>query len=183
MDWSAALRNALPPPAHRAAAPSAADWAAAEAALGVTLPADYKQFLSEWGPAQVGAFFYTLSPGHPNRVVELVEKARYVTHALGTLKAHPPRTYTAPVFPDEGSFLAWGLTDNGDFLGWMVTGRDPEAWPAAVWGEEDGTPEVFEGAGFGGLMAGIVTGTIRPAAFPADVWDEVALAMEPLGSE
>ena len=65
----------------------------------------------------------------------------------------------------------------------MVTGRDPEAWPAAVWGKEDGTPEVFEGAGFGGLMAGIVTGTIRPAAFPADVWDEVALAMEPLGSE
>lgn len=76
MDWSAELRSVLPPPAHRAAAPTAADWAAAEAALGVTLPADYKQFLSGWGPAQIGAFFHTLSPGHPNRVVELVEKAR-----------------------------------------------------------------------------------------------------------
>ena len=58
-----------------------------------------------------------------------------------------------------------------------------EAWPAAVWGEEDGAPEVFEGTGFGALLTGIVTGTIRPAAFPDDVWDEVPLTMEPLGSE
>lgn len=87
------------------------------------------------------------------------------------------------MFPEAGGFLAWGLTDNGDFLGWMVMGRDPEAWPAAVWREEDGTPEVFEGTGFGALLTGIVTGTIRPAAFPDDVWNEVPLTMEPLGSK
>lgn len=177
MDWATELHRVMPPPAEIRAAPSAADWTAAETELGVTLPADYKQFLSVWGAPSIGRFFYLFAPGHPNPVADLKKKADYVTYALSTLKAHHPRTYTAPVFPEAGGFLAWGITDNGDFLGWMVTGNDPDQWPAAVWGEEDGTPEVFEGIGFGGLLLGIVTGSIRPEAFP-DIWDGGVLTID-----
>ena len=181
MDWLDTLREIAPPPAEVRELPGAAERSAAEAALKVGLPRDYVAFAEAWGPAYVGQFFHVFAPV-PGRN-GLVEKARGVTEALSTLKAHHPQRCTAPVFPEAGGFLAWGLTDNGDFLGWMVTGRDPEAWPAAVWGEEDGTPEVFEGTGFGALLAGIVTGSIRPAAFPADVWDELPLTKEAPASE
>lgn len=180
MDWYQDLQSIMPPPAETRAADTAPlDWAAAEAALKVTLPADFKRYAETWGPAYVGRFFYTCVPGNPNGNVDLVQNARYVSDALMTLKAHHPDTYTAPVFPEEGGFLANGRTDNGDFLGWMTRGSDPDAWPAAIWGDEDGAPQVFEGTGFGQMMLGIVTGRLRPEPFPDGVWKTVPLSAEP----
>lgn len=178
MDWYQELQAVMPPPAETRPAP---DWAAAEAALKTRLPGDFKRYTETWGPAYVGRFFYSCSPADPNPNVDLVENAEYVSHALSTLKGDHPDTYTAPVFPEEGGFLANGRTDNGDFLGWMTQGSDPDAWPAAVWGDEDGTPQVFQGIGFGEMMLGIVSGSLRPDAFPADVWDTVPLRAEALG--
>lgn len=178
MDWYQELSQAMPPAAQvQRASP---DWAGAEAALGVRMPADFKRYVQEWGTPYVGRFLFTCMPGHQNPNVDLVSHARYVTHALSTLKAQHPDIYTAPVYPEAGGFLSAGRTDNGDFLGWMTRGDDPDAWPAAIWGDEDGTPEVFEGVGFGEMMTGIVTGRLRPNAFPQGLWAHLPLGAEPL---
>ncbi|ARJ71025.1 hypothetical protein [Paracoccus contaminans] len=174
MDWYTDLAAIMPPPAEtRAAAPQ--DWAAAEAALNTALPDDFKRYAETWGPAYVGGFLYTCAPAHQNSNVDLVENARYVSDALSTLKSHHPDRYSAAVFPEAGGFLANGRTDNGDFLGWMTRGSDPNAWPAAIWGDEDGAPQVFEGMGFGQMIHGIVAGTLRPEAFPDGLWKATPL--------
>ena len=177
MDWLDTLRQIAPPFAVVREMPSAADVKAAEAALNVSLPRDYVAFTTTWGHAYVGRFFHVFAPV-PGKG-GLVSMSQGVTYALSTLKAHHPRTYTGLVYPEEGGFLAWGWTDNADYLGWMVTGSEPDQWPAAVWGEEDGAPEVFDGMGFGQLMVGIVTGTIHPEAFPDGVWRDLPLTMVP----
>ena len=177
MDWYHDLQAVMPPPAGiHLAAP--ADWAPAEAALGLRLPVDFRRYAETWGAAYVGRFLFAAVPADPNPNVDLVGNAAYVGHALGTLRRHHPDSFTVPVCPEPGGFLANGRTDNGDFLGWMVIGPDPEAWPAAIWGDEDSAPEVFEGMGFGPMMLGIVTGTLRPQAFPEDLWERLPLAVE-----
>lgn len=177
MDWYQELMTIMPPPAEiRRAVP--ADWAAAETALGLRLPDDFKRYAETWGAPYVGQFFYTCAPNRENPNVDLVENARYVSEALGTLRRHHPDSFTVPVHPEAGGFLSNGRSDNGDFLGWMVRGDDPNAWPAAIWGDEASTPEVFEGMGFGDMMLGIVKGTLRPDAFPEGVWSSVPLSAE-----
>lgn len=173
MDWYAELLDIMPPPpgVH---APAPGDWAAAEAALGLRLPDDFKRYAGTWGSARVGDLF-TCAPAQDNPNTDLVGNARAVSRALGTLRADFPHKYTAPVWPEPGGFLANGRSGNGDYLGWIVTGTDPDAWPAAVWGDEEGAPEVFEGTGFGDFMLGIVTGRLRPQALPDDLWDRIPL--------
>ena len=90
----------------------------------------------------MGGFFYTCLPGDPNPNVDFVTNARYVSSALGTLRRDHPASFTQPVWPEPGGFLANGRSDNGDFLGWIVTQDDPEAWPAAIWGDGDGEPTI-----------------------------------------
>lgn len=179
MDWIDELRAVLPPPAEVRNVPSAEDWSRVETSLGARFPDDFKAFLSTWGQIYVGGFMFPYSPAASTpSASELASNADYVGSALSTLKAHNPASYSAPVFPEEGGFLAGGRTDNGDFIGWMARGGSPEHWPAAVWGTEARAPEVFEGMGFGDLMLGMVKGETRPKEFPDDLWDDLPLTDE-----
>lgn len=178
MDWVDDLRAILPPPAEVRSVPAPADWARVEGEAKSRFPDDYKEFLAIWGQAYVGGFLFPYSPAADTpSASELGSNVEYVSRALSSLKAHNPASYTNPVFPEEGGFLAGGRTDNGDFIGWMTIGQAPEQWPAAVWGTEDRAPQVFQGMGFGELMLGIVSGEVRPEAFPGDLWDDLPLPL------
>lgn len=180
MDWINELRDIAPPRLEVAAAPTVQDWTAAQAALNACLPEDYKRFMKTWGPSFIGRFMFAFSPAGEQPGGELVRNAEYVSGALSQLKAHHSHRITAPVFPEPGGFLSMGRTHNGDFIGWMTTGGQPENWPVAVWGDEDDSPQVFEGMAFGEFILGVVSGTLRPEAFPDDVWKPVPVTVEPI---
>lgn len=136
--------------------------------------------MKTWGPSFIGRFMFAFSPAGEQPGGELVRNAEYVSGALSQLKAHHSHRMTAPVFPEPGGFLSMGRTHNGDFIGWMTTGGQPENWPVAVWGDEDDSPQVFEGMAFGEFILGVVSGTLRPEAFPDDVWKPVPVTVEPI---
>lgn len=183
--WIDELAGVMPPPAaHERGAPATPqDWARAEAGLGHAIPADFRAFVDRWGPGRIGDFLGldTPAPGyHP--VMTLPGSALSEARAYDKLREHHPASHPWPVFPQPGSFLAFGTTDNGDHLGWIVDEGDPGNWPVAVVDDEYSTREVFEDLRFGPFLLELVTGRLRPRAFPDDLWDSLPLSFTPLAA-
>ena len=172
--WIDDLAELIPPPSaqERAVTVKANDWKVVEDRLGRPFPPDFKLFVEVWGPGAIGEFvsFYTPAGNYSGAI--LAPKAvEAPARAYAELNLNWPTKYLLPNFPDNGSLMTAGVTDNGDYVGWIVSDARPDTWPVAVWGDEDGVPQVFEGVTFGRFLVGLITGLIRPAAFPPQLWD------------
>lgn len=176
--WIDDLALLIPPPPaeERTVTIEAGDWKAAEQKLGRPFPPDFKQFVETWGPGYIGNFvaFYTPT-GNYSTAILLPAAVERPAKAYAELKQNWPAKYALPDFPADGSLMTAGVTDNGDYVGWIVSDAPPETWPVAVWGDEDGMPQVFEGVTFGPFLVGLVTGSIRPEAFPPQLWNDTPL--------
>lgn len=123
------LMSVLPPPtAPREAAP--ADWAAVEAALGTSLPADYRAYVEAYGSGKVGDFIWIFNPFSVRDNITLQVQ---VERQLSVLKelAEGGEVMPYPLFPAPGGLLPMGMTDNGDVLHWRTDGA-PDEWTIVV---------------------------------------------------
>lgn len=157
------LIKALPPPL----APTYVfdgPWEPIEAAIGLRLPEDYKELARIYGSGTFMGFISIYDAVGPDPDCQLVPELSEVRRFF--------RQYwpDIPIYPQPGGLLACGSTNTGEYLFWLTRGLVSE-WPIVVWdhdcleGEE---LELFE-YDLTNFLAGLVTGEIRPRAFPEDM--------------
>ena len=100
------LTKLVPPPDEP---PSPPDW-------GQDLPADYRALVERYGPGNI-AGLGILTPGHPNRYVDL---DRQTGEQRGILKELRERGIEPEYEPD--ALIPWGLDESGNTVWWLTTG-------------------------------------------------------------
>ncbi|WP_174552096.1 Lsr2 family DNA-binding protein [Nocardia sienata] len=146
------VRVCAPPPE-----PVSVDWGAAENAVGLTLPADYKQLATVYGP---GIFCAYLRVYHPHGPTEWIDLAGPMPATLRRQLRDDRDTGSVPVPHAPDSLLACGVTDNGEHLFWITEpADDPDGWRVAVneargprWYAFDGCLTAFLAASFSGRI-------------------------------
>lgn len=112
------------------------DWEETEAVLGLSLPADYKEMCSKFGP---GAF----SDGYSDHVSVLADHGPPGTSLLSwwssSIHMHGNDSVTSDILfgpyglyknIESSGLLAWGSTEQEGNLFWLAdAGRDPDTWP------------------------------------------------------
>jgi SMI1-KNR4 cell-wall len=102
--------------------PPPVDWAAARAALGAELPADYRALVERYGGGSI-AGLRVLVPGHPNRHADLVQQVEPQRWALQYLI---DAGIEQPYAPEE--LLPWGIDEGGNAVWWLTQG----SWPVVA---------------------------------------------------
>lgn len=113
------LTSRVPPPEDP---PPEVDWAAAQAALGFELPADYRALIDRYGGGSIAAL-RVLVPGHPNPHADLV---RQVEQQRWTLHYIIDAGEELPYEPD--ALLPWGIDGAGNTVWWLMEGD----WPVVA---------------------------------------------------
>lgn len=103
------------------------DWAAVEARLGTSLPADYRAFMAVYGGGAVDNLV-VLPPlpadgGWSGSITEHTGQLRVLWDAEGGVPG---------VTSGADRVLAWGTGCNANELGWLMTDPDPDRWPVVV---------------------------------------------------
>lgn len=159
------LLQICPPPPG----PVSVDWDAVESTVGITLPADYKQLATVYGPGNFCGYLRVYHPHGPTEWVGLVGPMP----ATLRRQLHEDRdTGRSPVPHTPDSLLACGVTDNGEYLFWITEPtEDPDHWRVAVneargprWYTFDGCLTAFLTASF--------SGRINVPLFPAGLLDD-----------
>ena len=109
------LVRLVPPPGDPAPAP---EW-------DIDLPPDYRALVERYGPGAI-AGLGILTPGHPNRYLDLI---RQTDELRGILKDLRQRGIEPAYEPD--ALIPWGLDESGNTVWWLTTGV-PERWPVVA---------------------------------------------------
>lgn len=130
------LRAALPPcPTSAGAAAADRDAVpAAEAALAVTLPSDYKEFLAVYGAGTINDFLTVAGPAEESDLVGITATFRRA--------AAKPRN-AGPLGAPGEAFVRWGVDDGGRSYLWRTDGADSDGWPVCLYAEGELTVYPF----------------------------------------
>ncbi|MFD5244938.1 SMI1/KNR4 family protein [Amycolatopsis sp. NPDC058340] len=129
------LIRLIPPPEDPVAD---GDWQAAEKALGLVLPGEFKALAARYGAGS----FDDISLLGPD---DLVETARDLLGAAGAFRDEFPEAVPFALWPEPGGVLEWARTGNGDSLCWL-TGDEPGDWTTVVWNPRAGAERHALGA-------------------------------------
>ncbi|WP_458633783.1 SMI1/KNR4 family protein [Streptomyces sp. JNUCC 63] len=106
------------------------DWQAAEEALGVGLPSDYKAFMSVYGAGDIGELGI-LGPmpveyvqWDPGNVLDSTPAFRDLWDKEGGVPG---------ITAESSAVLPWGSGCNANELGWLMLDPDPDEWPVVAW--------------------------------------------------
>ncbi|MGW6576244.1 SMI1/KNR4 family protein [Streptomyces sp. NPDC054945] len=130
------------------------DWTAAETAVGVRLPDDYKWLVATYGWGEFCDFLYLRTPFGVSKYNGIEWQSAHPTESadLGGER------YPYPLHPAPGGLLIWGTTMDADRLCWLTDG-EPEEWPVVVWSSEGWYETLRTGAA--GFVEGWVGGRVR----------------------
>ncbi|MFJ3513934.1 SMI1/KNR4 family protein [Streptomyces sp. NPDC090131] len=167
MTGSGSLARLVPPPA--APVDARGDWTAAEAALGVRLPGDYKWMVATYGWGEFCDLLYLHTPFGTSRHNGIEwQRAHHLTQSA----ERDVECYPYPLHPEPGGLLVWGTTMDADRLCWLTDGEAPEEWPVVVWSSEGwyethrtGAAAFIEGWAAGRLRSGLL-GAMQPDLAP-----------------
>ena len=159
------LKAVLPLPPEHPAKREADAWAGVERSF-TPLPADYKDFIDEYGPGYVSEFIWVLSPFIENEYYNLMRQTELQLGALRELKAKHKNEVAYDLFPAKGGLLPFALTDNGDVLYWKTAG-EPVSWSVVVNASRDPECQEFR-TDMTGFLADIITKRLICRIFPDD---------------
>lgn len=115
------LRLLLAPPLAPVGTPTDSEWRIAEEELGVAIPGDYKQFMTEYGAGCIDGFLWTFTPTIRNPHLNLCTQLGERSSALRLLRDRYGWNIPYAIYPDANGMIPWARTDNGDTLYWART--------------------------------------------------------------
>lgn len=122
------------------------DWRAAESALGVVLPSDYKRLVEHFGSGEFDGYIGLLVPFADNSLLDLLSSNDELN---AVLDGNPDyREFYAPfaVYPQSGGLLDWAYCGYGPRFYWLTEGDDPDRWPVIAWQDRGEERFRFEGS-------------------------------------
>jgi hypothetical protein len=190
---SADLRRLLPPPARPRDTGAPAQWAAAEAALGLIHPPDFKDYIATYGSGTVGTVIEVLNPMSVDwadapsfstlptpldtllaglgpfgnaRDTWLYALASTLAVCEGMASVVLPggeAPTTARLWPELPGLFPWGRGDSGQALLWWVNGA-PETWPVVVADPSEGLTAYPNT--MTDFLIGWLDGSLKPETLP-----------------
>ncbi|MGC5542939.1 SMI1/KNR4 family protein [Streptomyces griseus] len=120
-----------------------ADWEGVERMCNITLPADYKEFVSTYGPGCINDQVYLFHPraargDHGLRLESLWGQASY---SYGELAQSDPHSHRHPIHPEEGGYFAVARSISGNHIFLVPPDENRRQWQVAV---EMGAWFIFE---------------------------------------
>ena len=138
------LTDLVPPPDTPSEVPTRPRWTAIERKLGVSLPNDYKEYVSTYGSGLLGNFIIVANPFSTNEGVELFSVISMLCDALRERLANEGQDGVPfDIYPEIPGVLPWGGDENGNGLYWLTEGT-AEEWPCLVGAGRDSRWERFE---------------------------------------
>lgn len=121
------LLQLVPPPSD--AQDAHGDWKRLESDLGLSLPADYKHYIEEYGSGTLCTLFEIGSPfGLESHYKKSVKDAWHswagIYHSWGDVSESE---LPFPIYPSVPGLLPWGTYGDVDVIGWL-TDPDPSLW-------------------------------------------------------
>jgi hypothetical protein len=146
------------------------DWSAVETALGLQLPDDYKDLISDGIACVFGGELTILSPFDPNPYCNLFRVGSRTGWGLDYLRQNGHAEFEIALFPEPGGLLSWGLDNNGaDYL-WDTRRADPSGWTVVVTGRPVDPVVQRYPLGLVPYLDALKSGAIRAASY--DDWPD-----------
>ncbi|WP_406134280.1 histone-like nucleoid-structuring protein Lsr2 [Streptomyces zaomyceticus] len=160
-----ALTALCPPPAGL---PSAPDWSQVEGMLGTSLPQDYKELITAYGPGRFCGFITLYQPRSPNIWTNLT--GPLPARLRGQIEeVRQASRHSQPLPHSPEHLFAMGVTDNGDHLFWVTQPADaPDQWAIAV-NEALRAPWFTYNGSLTEFLVSVLSGTTRVPMFPKDL--------------
>lgn len=121
------LLKLVPAPRHPLEIGSLEQWNAIERALGLSLPADYKEFAFSYGTGLFARFYRVYNPFSASPWMRLLPSVERVCGALRAFKMDWPDQVPHRIYPEAAGLLPWGNDENGNDYYWLTDGP-PDAW-------------------------------------------------------
>ncbi|MFH9690065.1 SMI1/KNR4 family protein [Streptomyces sp. NPDC017413] len=120
-----------------------ADWEAVERTHRITLPDDYKEFISAYGPGCLNDQVYLFHPraargDHGLHLESLWDQASY---SYGELTRSDPHSHRHPIHPEGGGYFAIARSISGNHVFLVPPDENRRQWQVAV---EMGAWFIFE---------------------------------------
>jgi SMI1-KNR4 cell-wall len=133
------LLRVLPPP--KRPLDQRGDWASVEAALGLRLPSDYKEFISVYGSGRIGTSLVIANPFHWLRHGQSVRATWSDWAKFYPDIAEYGEVIPYPVYPQPGGLLPFGEFGDVNILNWLTVG-EPDLWPFLYYDRDQGFFEI-----------------------------------------
>lgn len=105
------------------------DWLEFESGIGVTLPVDYKEFISAYGSGCLNDQLLLFHPkGDPVEGLSLEVLMQSAHAAFSVLRERSPEFYPYPIHPDHGGCIPVGRSYGGNHLFLSPPGSDFDRW-------------------------------------------------------
>lgn len=162
------LLELMPQPRSPVESGSPVSWAAAEAALGTSLPSDYRLFIEAYGSGSIDQFVTVLNANSSTPDLQLDKYGEKMLTVTRQLRAGGVVEIPFPIYPEPGGILPWGATANGDWGYWVTDPQDsPDAWTIVV--SVDRGPDWFRHSGpLVRFLVEILDGSTVVPFFPDD---------------
>lgn len=160
------LRKILPPPLSPIESGKEEYWTEIEQKIGISLPSDYRDYITTFGTGYVGEFIWVFNPFASKPTFNLIEQIRVRLDAVRVIKQQLPSDAPFKLFPEQGGLLPCGATGNGDCLFWLTEGN-PDEWPILV-NESRGPDWAQFNMRLTDFLAGVIRREISCEIFPTD---------------
>ena len=167
MDHWKRLLELLPPPEKPLGFKRT--WQTVESELGLSLPADYKQFIDTYGSGCIMP-----SGGECGSIIiwnlrDVADVSTWIATATRRYNDDRQSGNDHPFqgYPEPEGLLGWGTTPDGDFFNWRTTG-EPDAWDCVFYHFSNAKMILLEGKGFVDVLVDLLEHDSPLMPYPID---------------